>query len=293
MKLITYRRTDTGTGSAIGVLDTNHVIPLSADPELPTSMVEFVTLGAAGLVRAAELAMTAPRIALDQVQLLAPIRPRNNVMCVGKNYYEHAKEFADSGFDASQKQIVPDEPVIFTKALSSLANPGDEVHISEDPTNTSDYEGELGVVIGPGGRHISEADAVDHVYGYTIVNDVTIRDLQKRHIQFFIGKSADTYCPMGPVLVTADEITDVGALRLQTRINGELRQDTTIKDLIFDIPRLISAISVAVRLEPGDVIATGTPVGVGLGFTPPRFLKPGDVMEVSIDGLGTLTNPCI
>jgi 2-keto-4-pentenoate hydratase/2-oxohepta-3-ene-1,7-dioic acid hydratase in catechol pathway len=288
MKLVTFRHAGV---SGIGVLDGDDVIPLSADPELPTTMVEFVALGAAGLARAADAGGTP--IPLAEVQLLAPIRPRNNVMCVGKNYFEHAKEFAGSGFDASQKQIVPDEPVIFTKALSSLANPGDDVRVSDDPTHTSDYEGELGVVIGPGGHQISAADAWDHVYGYTIVNDVTVRDLQKKHIQFFIGKSAHTYCPMGPALVTADEIADVTALRLQTRVNGELRQDTTIKDLIFDIPRLISAISAAVLLEPGDVIATGTPVGVGLGFTPPKFLVPGDVMEVSIDGLGSLRNPCV
>ncbi len=129
--------------------------------------------------------------------------------------------------------------------------------------------------------------------GTPIINDVTIRDLQKRHVQFFIGKSAATYCPMGPVLVTADEIDDVASLRVQTRINGELRQDAPVKDLIFDIPRLIASISAAVRLEAGDVIATGTPAGVGIGFTPPRFLAPGDRMEVTIDGIGTLANPCV
>jgi len=286
MKLVTYRHNG---DSGIGVLDGDGVIPL-AGTGLPTTMVEFVALGAAGLQRAG--AVTATPVPLADVHLLAPIRPRNNIMCVGKNYYEHAKEFADSGFDASQKQIVPDEPVIFTKALSSLSDPGDDVRVSADPTNTSDYEGELAVVIGPGGHQISEADAWDHVYGYTIVNDVTVRDLQKRHVQFFIGKSAHTYCPMGPALVTADEISDVTTLRLQTRINGELRQDTTLKELIFDIPALIAAISTVVLLEPGDVIATGTPVGVGLGFTPPKFLVPGDVMEVSIEALGTLVNPC-
>jgi 2-keto-4-pentenoate hydratase/2-oxohepta-3-ene-1,7-dioic acid hydratase in catechol pathway len=246
-------------------------------------MVDFVALGAEGLERAAAAQASAPRVALDDVRLLAPIRPRNNVMCVGKNYHEHAREFAGSGFDASQKQTIPDAPVIFTKALSALVGPGDEVRVSDDRTATSDYEGELAVVLG--------ADA--NVYGYTIINDVTIRDLQKRHVQFFIGKSAATYCPMGPVLVTADEIGDVGVLRVQTRINGELRQDAPVKDLIFDIPCLIATISAAVRLEPGDVIATGTPAGVGLGFTPPRFLKPGDLMEVEIEGIGTLANPVV
>jgi 2-keto-4-pentenoate hydratase/2-oxohepta-3-ene-1,7-dioic acid hydratase in catechol pathway len=281
MKLITFA-SDAST-LAIGILDGDEVVPLAADPGLPATMADFVALGAEGLERAAALQATAPRIALGDVRLLAPIRPRNNVMCVGKNYVDHAGEFNSSGFDASAKQAVPDAPVIFTKALSSLVGPGDEVRVSDDPTATSDYEGELAVVLG----------AVGDVYGYTIVNDVTIRDLQKRHVQFFIGKSAATYCPMGPVLVTADEILDVGSLRVQTRINGELRQDAPVKDLIFDIPRLIAAISAVVRLEPGDVIATGTPAGVGIGFTPPRFLAPGDRMEVTIHGIGTLRSPVV
>jgi 2-keto-4-pentenoate hydratase/2-oxohepta-3-ene-1,7-dioic acid hydratase in catechol pathway len=293
VKLITFRPSRADDGSAIGILDGEHVIPLAADPSLPASMVDFVALGTQGLERAAALGVTAPRIAFEEVRLLAPIRPRNNVMCVGKNYHEHAREFAGSGFDASAKQTIPEAPVIFTKALSSLVGPGEPVRVSDDPTATSDYEGELAVVIGPGGHQVSESDAFDHVYGYTIVNDLTVRDLQKRHVQFFIGKSAATYCPLGPVLVTADEIPDVGALRVQTRINGELRQDAPVKDLIFDIPRLIAEISTAVRLEPGDIIATGTPLGVGIGFTPPRFLKPGDAMEVSIDGIGTLANPVV
>jgi 2-keto-4-pentenoate hydratase/2-oxohepta-3-ene-1,7-dioic acid hydratase in catechol pathway len=291
LKLITFRLPR--AGAAIGILDGDEVVPLAADPGLPTSMVDFVALGSAGLERAAAIRATAPRIAVDEVHVLAPIRPRNNVMCVGKNYREHAREFNDSGFDASAQQAVPDAPVIFTKALSALVGPGDEVRVSDDPTATSDYEGELGVVVGPGGHQVQESDAFGHVYGYTVVNDVTIRDLQKRHVQFFIGKSAATYCPMGPVLVTADEFDDVAALRVQTRINGELRQDAPVKDLIFDIPRLIASISAAVRMEPGDVIATGTPAGVGLGFTPPRFLKPGDLMEVEIEGIGTLANPVV
>jgi 2-keto-4-pentenoate hydratase/2-oxohepta-3-ene-1,7-dioic acid hydratase in catechol pathway len=290
VKLITFR--SPAAGSAIGILDGDEVVPLTVDPALPACMADFVALGADGLERAAAVRRIAPRIARDEVRLLAPIRPRNNVMGVGKNYREHAREFSGSGFDASAKQAIPDAPVIFTKALSSIAGPDDEVRVSDDATGTSDYEGELGVVIGPGGHQIPEPDAFAHVYGYTIVNDVTIRDLQKRHVQFFIGKSAATYCPMGPVLVTADEIDDVGALRVQTRINGELRQDAPVKDLIFDIPRLIASISAAVRLEAGDVIATGTPAGVGIGFAPPRFLVPGDLMEVTIDGIGTLANPC-
>ena len=291
MKFVTFLRND--GEPEIGLVDHDEIVPLGYDPELPTSMAEFVALGAEGLRRAAALASTAPRIEACAVRLLAPIRPRNNVMCVGKNYHEHAKEFAGSGFDASQKQVVPDTPVIFTKALSSLIGPDEPVRVSDDPTRTSDYEGELGVVIGRGGHRIAACDALDHVYGYTIVNDVTVRDLQKRHVQFFIGKSAATYGPMGPALVTADEVGDVGELRVRTRVNGELRQDAPVADLIFDIPTVIEAISAAVLLEPGDVIATGTPAGVGIGMTPPRFLSPGDQMEVTIDRIGTLRNPVV
>ena len=198
-----------------------------------------------------------------------------------------------SGFDASQKQAVPDHPIVFTKALSSVIAPGDPIDVSADVTGTSDYEGELAVVIGRGGRGIAAADAFDHVYGYTIVNDLTVRELQKRHVQFFLGKSAATYCPMGPALVTRDEVDDVRALWVRTSVNGEERQAAPVADLIFDIPTLIETISASVLLEPGDMIATGTPAGVGIGFTPPRYLRPGDVVEVTVDGLGTLFNPTV
>jgi 2-keto-4-pentenoate hydratase/2-oxohepta-3-ene-1,7-dioic acid hydratase in catechol pathway len=284
MKLVTHP-------GGIGALRPNgDVVDFSADPELPRTMVEFVALGEAALRRAAAVEAVVPAA---EVTLLAPIRPPNNVMCVGKNYVDHAREFAGSGFDASQQQAVPDHPVIFTKARSAIVGPGAGIDVSADPTGTSDYEGELAVVIGTGGIRISAADAWDHVYGYTIVNDLTIRDLQKRHVQFFVGKSAATYCPMGPCLVTRDEIDDVTALWVRTEVNGEQRQAAPLADLIFDIPTLIETISAAVALEPGDVIATGTPAGVGIGFTPPRYLRPGDRVEVTVDGIGTLANPVV
>ncbi len=286
MRLVTYLHEDrTATGALVG--DT--VVPLG--PDLPVTMVELVALGDDGLKQAAEAVGRGEGVPLADVRLLAPIRPRNNIMCIGKNYLDHAAEFAGSGFDASQKQAVPDHPIVFTKALSSVIGPGDPIDVSSDPTGTSDYEGELAVVIGRGGRGIAAADAFDHVYGYTIVNDMTVRELQKRHVQFFLGKSAATYCPMGPALVTRDEVDDVTALWVRTSVNGEQRQAAPVSDLIFDIPTLIETISASVLLEPGDMIATGTPAGVGIGFTPPRYLLPGDVVEVTVDGLGTLTNP--
>jgi 2-keto-4-pentenoate hydratase/2-oxohepta-3-ene-1,7-dioic acid hydratase in catechol pathway len=180
---------------------------------------------------------------------------------------------------------------VFSKATTSVVGSGAVVDPHHGVTRELDYEGELAVIIGPGGRGISREQAFDHVWGYTIVNDVTARDLQRDHKQWLLGKSLDTHCPMGPWAVTADEITDVGTLEVETTVNGERRQLAPVKDLIFDIPELIATISAGITLLPGDVIATGTPAGVGIGFSPPRFLTSGDVVEVSITGLGTLTNP--
>jgi 2-keto-4-pentenoate hydratase/2-oxohepta-3-ene-1,7-dioic acid hydratase in catechol pathway len=225
--------------------------------------------------------------------LMAPIpQPRRNVFCVGKNYHEHAKEFAQSGYDtsAAQGELAPSFPVIFTKAPSTVIAANAPVSAFAHLTEQLDYEAELAVIIGTPGKGISKADALDHVWGYTIVNDVTARDLQQKHRQWFLGKSMDTFCPMGPWVVTADEVGDSADLNVKCWINGELRQDANTSDLIFDIPTIISTISAGITLQPGDVIATGTPAGVGIGFKPPRFLKAGDVMKISIDKLGTLTN---
>jgi 2-keto-4-pentenoate hydratase/2-oxohepta-3-ene-1,7-dioic acid hydratase in catechol pathway len=206
------------------------------------------------------------RVPVGEVKLLAPVpRPPRNVFCVGKNYHAHAHEFATSGFDGSATEIVPEAPVIFTKPPSA--------------------------VIGPGERGITRAEALEHVFGYTIINDVTARTLQHKHRQWVIGKGIDGFCPMGPVIVTADEVPDPGALRLRTFVNGEKRQDASVSDLIFDIPTLIETLSAGITLEAGDLIATGTPVGVGLGFKPPRFLKPGDVVRIEVDKIGALENP--
>ena len=231
-------------------------------------------------------------VSLADARLLAPLpRPPRNVFCVGKNYHEHAREFATSGFDASATEVVPEAPVIFTKPPSAVIGPGEPIPSYLDPTGSTDYECELTVVIGRGGRGISRADAHRHVFGYTIINDVTARTLQHKHRQWVIGKGIDGYCPMGPVIVTTDEIPDPRTLRLRTFVNGEKRQDACLADLIFDIPTLIETISAGITLEPGDLIATGTPVGVGLGFKPPRFLGPGDVVRLEVDGIGVLENP--
>jgi 2-keto-4-pentenoate hydratase/2-oxohepta-3-ene-1,7-dioic acid hydratase in catechol pathway len=272
------------------VLDGDEVADLSASG-LPGDTVDLIAQWDRAKVEHA--LMESPRLALDGVRLLAPISPRKNVIAVGRNYRDHAREFSASGFDASEKQEVPDHPVIFTKAATSVIGPGDAIVLANDPTGTTDYEGEMAVVIGRTARNVAKDDALEHVFGWTIVNDVTARDLQKRHVQWFIGKSPDTFCPMGPGITTIDELGDIGSSWLRTRVNGELRQEAPISDLIFDVPTLISTLSEVMTLEPGDVIATGTGQGVGIGFEPPVYLASGDVVEVSIDGIGTLSNPVI
>jgi 2-keto-4-pentenoate hydratase/2-oxohepta-3-ene-1,7-dioic acid hydratase in catechol pathway len=288
MKLVTFSD-EMGT-RRVGALVADGVVDLTA-AGLPDDMVAFITLGADGLERASGAIGGAAVIPAARVRLHAPVLPPNNVMAVGRNYHDHAAEFSTSGFDASERHMIPEHPIIFTKARTSIIGPGEPIVAGNDPLSSTDYEGELAVVIGPGGRNIPPERAFDHVYGYTVVNDVTARGLQRRHVQFFVGKSVDTFCPMGPALVTRDEIPDVTALRLRTKVNGELRQDATISALIFDVPTLIATLSEALTLHPGDVIATGTPKGVGIGSDPPRYLGPGDVVEVDIEGVGTLTNP--
>jgi 2-keto-4-pentenoate hydratase/2-oxohepta-3-ene-1,7-dioic acid hydratase in catechol pathway len=232
-------------------------------------------------------------IPLDPAMLRAPLVPGRNIMCVGKNYGDHVREFAQSGFDSSGGKgadAIPDAPIIFTKAPETVIGPGEPIRIPRGLSDQVDYEAELAVVIGKGGRGIAREQAMEHVFGYTIVNDVTARDLQLKHRQWFLGKSIDGFCPMGPWIVTADEL-DASNIAIQCRINGELRQDARTADLIFDIPALIACISAGMALKPGDVIATGTPAGVGAGFTPPRFLAPGDLVSIEIEGIGRLENP--
>ncbi|QKX55428.1 uncharacterized protein TRUGW13939_02521 [Talaromyces rugulosus] len=224
---------------------------------------------------------------LSKVKILPPIDGRD-ILAVGKNYSEHAKEFNQSGYDSSDKVDQPSCPVIFTKRATSIIATGEDIYPHAEFTQTADYEGEIGVIIGKPGYRITEADALDHVWGYTIVNDMTARERQRDHKQFFIGKSPDTYCPIGPLAVPASYLPK--KLQVKTHVNGELRQDATTDDLIFSIPTLIKTISEGQTLQPGDVIATGTPAGVGIGKTPPVFLKPGDEVAVSVSGLGTLRN---
>jgi 2-keto-4-pentenoate hydratase/2-oxohepta-3-ene-1,7-dioic acid hydratase in catechol pathway len=293
MRLVTFSDAE---GARIGVHDaaSNTIVDITKASRLPKDMSAFVALGKNGLQRARRAVKAGEhRIPFDSVKILAPFpRPAKNILCVGKNYHDHAKEFHNSGFDASAgKEAIPELPIMFTKWPNSVIGNKEPIPSANDYTGSTDYEGELTVVIGEGGRNIPKAKAYDHVYGYTIINDATARTLQQSHKQWFLGKSLDGYCPMGPAIVTADEIEDVEQLRLLTKVNGEVRQDAYVSQLIFDIPTLIETLSRVMTLEPGDLIATGTCAGVGIGFDPPKFLKPGDIVTITIDPIGTLENP--
>lgn len=293
MRLVTFSD-DKGMRIGVHDVESNSIVDLSVKTRLPKDMTSFIALGKKGLKRARSAVKSgAGRIAFGSVRLHAPIpRPAKNVLCVGKNYYDHAHEFHNSGVDASAgKDAIPDVPIPFTKWPNSVIGPGEPIPSYLDYSNSTDYEGELGVVIGTGGRGIAKKDAYDHVYGYTVINDATARTLQNKHRQWFLGKSLDGYCPMGPCIVTADEVRDVTKLRLITKVNGEVRQDALVNQLIFDIPTLIETFSRVMTLDPGDLIATGTCAGVGIGFDPPKYLQKGDVVTITIEPIGTLENP--
>ena len=262
----------------------------------------FAIDGARGALPLAEAAATGAAlpaidgsVALAEVQLLAPMpAPRRNLWCVGRNYHAHAKELQGTVFKDNAK-AVDAWPIVFTKVPETVVGPGADVRLPGAAVSSQiDYEAELTIIIGKGGRNISKADAMGHIWGYTIVNDVTARDVQMRHSQWDLGKSFDTFCPMGPWIVTADEL-DGTDTRVQCWVtpNGgqpELRQDARTTDLIFDIPTLIETCSRGITLLPGDIIATGTPAGVGMGLNPPRWLQHGDVVRIQIDGIGVLEN---
>lgn len=240
------------------------------------------------------LPLTLSPIPLSQVSLEAPIPvPRRNIFCVGKNYHDHAREFARSGFDTSAANgAVPGNPILFSKVPESVISCGSAVIIDPNVSEAVDYEAELAVIIGKSGRGIAAKDAFEHVWGYTIINDVTARDLQARYSQWLIGKSQDTFCPMGPFAVTRDEI-DIGNTAISCYVNGELRQRSNTGLLIFDIPTIIETLSAGITLQSGDVIATGTPAGVGVGFDPPKYLKGGDIVRIEIGGIGVLQNEIV
>lgn len=295
MRLVTFVQNKQQRIGALVAEDTVIVDLVKADRSLPKDMNAFIGAGAGVLKKAARAVKNAgPRAKINRkkVKLLAPIpRPIRNVMCVGKNYYDHAAEFDNSGFNAAKSgAAVPKYPIIFTKMPESVIGPGAKIPAHLDYSKSTDYEVELGVIIGKKGRKIPKGKAFDHVFGYTIINDVTAREIQRVHNQWFLGKSLDGYCPMGPYIATKDEVGNIKNLKIQTHVNGELRQNAYVKGMIFDVPTLIKTLSAGMELLPGDVIATGTCNGIGGGFNPPKFLRKGDVVTLTIDKLGVLEN---
>jgi 2-keto-4-pentenoate hydratase/2-oxohepta-3-ene-1,7-dioic acid hydratase in catechol pathway len=271
----------------IGSVDADglHVAPIAGVADMVDLIVRFAEMGPG-------LTSSQTSIAIADVELRAPIAlPRRNIFCVGKNYGKHAREFSRSGFEAGavKGDELDEYPAVFSKGPNTVVGPYDDVLLHPNVTSSVDYEAELAVVIGRGGKDIAPERAYEHVFGYTVVNDVTARDRQKNHKQWFLGKTLDTFCPMGPWITTSDEL-DPENLEVKCWVNGELRQHANTRDLIFDIPRLISTISAGLALMPGDIIATGTPAGVGIGFVPPRFLRKNDVVTVEISKIGKIEN---
>ena len=268
---------------------------LSADG-LPRTLAELIFQGRDGWNRLAHLlkqalASTPPASAVhraDRVRWHAPTgRPVKNVVCLGLNYVSHAKESAQA---RGREFKLPEAPVFFTKAPTSVIGPNDPIPWDPALTTQLDYEVELGVVIGTAGKNIPRVRALDHVFGYTVMNDISARDLQKTHLQWFKGKSLDGSCPIGPVVVTADEFGDPQSKAISLRVNGVEKQRSTTANMIFPVDVIIESLSQGLTIEPGDLIATGTPEGVGLGRTPPEFLTDGDLIETEVEGIGVLRN---
>lgn len=283
MRLVTFKQAGKiGIGAQIdqGVVDLNQ-----ADPGLPTEMVALLAGGAEMLERAAgAVAGFAGRIWTDdEIELLAPILNPSKIFGIGENYAAHAVETGS---------VPPENVIVFAKYSTTIIGPEAPIVLPKISQKV-DYEAELGVVIGAPGRNIPVERAYEHVAGYVPFHDVSARDYQMRTTQWTLGKNFDTFSPMGPALVTADEISDPHNLGIRCRVSGETLQEANTGDMIFDIPTLITELSSVMTLETGDVIATGTPPGVGMARTPPRWLQPGDVTEVEIDGLGILRNPVV
>jgi 2-keto-4-pentenoate hydratase/2-oxohepta-3-ene-1,7-dioic acid hydratase in catechol pathway len=266
---------------------------------LPRTLAELIREGrdawarlATRITKAAAGDVPAPaRYAADVVRWHAPIaRPSKNIVCLGLNYSDHIMEGARA---RGREAKIPEHPVFFTKSPSSVNGPFDPIPFDPKITTQVDYEVELGVVIGVGGRNITRANALDHVFGYTVINDVSARDLQMRHLQWFKGKSLDGFCPMGPVVVTTDEFGNPQTKKIGTRVNGVQKQNSTTANMIFPVDVIIEVLSQGMTLEPGDVIATGTPEGVGLGRTPQEWLTDGDMVETEVEGIGVLRNQVV
>ena len=296
MRLVSFKKSNE---IKIGLVqkDGATVVDLSiAAPDLPADMNGFIDLGQSAMDQAAAASAEegeGAKLKLSEVELVAPIpNPRRNVFCVGRNYYEHAQEFHDSGFDAtSGATAVPDDPIIFTKATTSVSGPSDPIPSYLDSSNSTDYEGELAVIIGKGGRYIAAEHAREHIFGYSIYNEGSVREYQKHTVQYGLGKAFHASAAFGPWIVTADEFGDPYEHQIESRVSGEKMQDASISLMLHRIEDTIEYISSATELKPGDIISTGTPSGNGAGRNPQRFLQDGDTVKITISGIGTLSNP--
>jgi 2-keto-4-pentenoate hydratase/2-oxohepta-3-ene-1,7-dioic acid hydratase in catechol pathway len=295
MRYATYSLAGDST-PRLGVVRDDRMIDVTAAvrsrwADAPATLLALVQQGPEAWARLRDLlgaGTTGDGTALGDVRWHAPIpRPLKNIICLGLNYAAHIRE----GAVARGREVkIPNDPVFFSKLPTTVAGPFEDVRVDTAVTQQVDWEAELGVIVGVAGRNIRKADALRHVFGYTVINDVTARDLQARHQQWMKGKSLDGFCPMGPVVVTADEFGDPQQKRVTLRVNGITKQDGNTADMIFHVDRTIEVFSTGVTLEPGDIISTGTPEGVGFGRTPQEFLHDGDVMETEVEGIGTLRN---
>lgn len=282
MKIVTFVRSE-DSRPEVGIVRGDDVVALGANCPTPTALIENWGMAKAPVSEYLEKAPAEAIQPLAKTRLVAPIPRPPKIICVGLNYRDHAIE---------SNMEIPKVPTIFNKFATSIIGPGDKIVLpktSEKP----DYEAEFAFIIGEGGRHIAAEDWQKHVFGYTIINDVSARDYQMATTQWLMGKTFDTFCPMGPWIVTADEIEDPHNLDIKMTINGEVLQDSNTRELIFKIPDLIAYLSSVMTLEPGDIVSTGTPAGVGFGRKPPRWLKPGDECVVSISGIGELRNSVV
>jgi 2-keto-4-pentenoate hydratase/2-oxohepta-3-ene-1,7-dioic acid hydratase in catechol pathway len=299
MRYLTFSFKDDHT-RRLGVVDGKEVVDLQSLSaptgfgQLPGSLLDLIKMGPAHWTRvAAMLKEELPRHdglrhGFDEIRWHAPLgRPNKNVTCLGLNYADH---IAESAAARGREAKIPKSPVFFTKAPLTVNGPYDDIPVDRGATSQVDWEVELAAIIGVGGTNISKADALGHVFGYTVMNDITARDLQMGHIQYFKGKSLDGFAPMGPVVVTADEFGDPQTKRLTCKVNGVVKQDGNTKNMIFHLDTIIEVLSKGLTIEPGDIISTGTPDGVGMGRTPQEFLNDGDVVETEVEGIGTLRN---
>jgi acylpyruvate hydrolase len=289
MKLVSYvqsgRTAAVGTGRLGALLDESRILDLSlaSGGDLPGDMIAFLEAGEPALVHARRLLAAPPAdaiIALTMVRLLSPLPRPRKIIALARNYVEHAKEGG---------AVAPETPTIFAKFDNAVVGPYDDI-ILPSVSEMNDFEAELAVVIGTAGRHIAEADALSHVAGYTIANDVSVRDYQRMTTQFTLGKTFDTHCPMGPVLLTADEVPDPQNLQLTLTIDGQVMQDANTSDMVHSVASLIAFLSVVMTLSPGDVILTGTPGGVGAWRTPPRWIQAGERVRIEVPEIGFIEN---